>query len=128
MRRLSHPELVEQDAVPRVVLEVPDPARDEVGSFASCSLSRVDPALEDGDPVLRPSSVARHRPRPHAIEDRSGVPGHLLVRPQVERKAHRSTIEVAKERLDVLREADRLAGSGELGVLLRCLLGESRHP
>src|SRR4029453_2783593 len=92
-------------------------------------LSRVDPPFENGDPVLGPCSVARHRPRAQASENRVGVRGHVLVRPEVEREAHRAAIALTEERLDVLVEADLLVGSGHLGLLLgwlRWLLGERR--
>ena len=72
----------------------------------------LDPALEDLASLLGPGSVARHRPGLQAIENRVGVPGHVLVRPAVQREAHRPPIELAEERLMCCSKLTGSSGPG----------------
>jgi hypothetical protein len=64
--------------------------------------------LEERDSVVRPGAVAGHRAVAKARQDRLGVSGNVVARPEVERPFHRLTIALSKERLDVLLEANRL--------------------
>lgn len=41
--------------------------------------SRVDPALKDGDLLVRPSAIARHRAVPKLAEDGLAVRGNVVV-------------------------------------------------
>ena len=67
-----------------------------------------DPTFECLDSFLRPSAVARHRAFPQSVQNRVGVPADILVRPEVEREGHRSSILLTEQRLDVGVEAERL--------------------
>jgi hypothetical protein len=57
--------------------------------------------LEKGDPLVWPGAVAGHCAVAKARQDRLGVSGNLVARPEVERPLHRLTIAFPRERLDV---------------------------
>src|SRR5260221_7058678 len=61
----------------------------------------IDPAPEKLDPVARPRPVTRHGSRTYFIEDGAGVDRHIVERPQIEGSAHRLSVGLAKQRLDV---------------------------
>jgi len=77
-----------------------------------------DPTLEHGDLLGRPGSVAGHRAGAEAAQDGVAVSHDIVVRPEVERPAHRLTVALAQERLDVGlhehlgRTAERFGGEG----------------
>ena len=70
--------------------------------------SRLHPALKGGNLLVRPGAVAGHRAVPQAPQDRVTVAGDVVMRPEVEGEPHRPAVALTKERLDVLREADRV--------------------
>src|SRR5262249_2755675 len=78
----------------------------------SLTHSGVAPALERGDLLLGPGSVAWHRAAQDLFENRVCVRLDVVVGPEVEGELHRLAIAPAKQRLDVLLEADRFAGLG----------------
>src|SRR6187397_1238929 len=75
----------------------------------SGGLPSVDPLLEQGDALLVPRTVARHRAVADAVQDRVALAGDVVIRPEVDEELHRPAIPVAEQRLDVAVEADGLA-------------------
>jgi hypothetical protein len=60
--------------------------------------------LKDDGLVVGPGAIAGHRAFAEAPEYGLAVPGDVVVRPEVERRFHRLTVALPKERLDVLLE------------------------
>jgi hypothetical protein len=91
--------------------------------MALLGCSGLHPPAKELDPLGRPRPVAGHRPGTQALEDCPCVRGDLLMRPEIEREAHRVAVDLAEEGLNVLREADRLVNPGkldrDLGFLVR---------
>src|SRR5258708_21628666 len=65
----------------------------------------LEPAAKEGDLLLRPLSVARHRALAQAREDVLRVRPHVVVIPEVEGEIHGRAVVLTKQRLDVSREA-----------------------
>src|SRR5512133_3663076 len=76
----------------------------------------VDPLLEQGDALLVPRAVARHRAVADAVQDRVALAGDVVIRPEVDKELHRPAVTVSEQRLDVAVEADGLVVCGHLGL------------
>jgi hypothetical protein len=77
------------------------------GLLAWSSLRK--PPSEDTHTIRRPRTVARHLAVFESGEDRGCVLGDVVKRPEVEVGPHRCAILLAKERLDISGETDRIA-------------------
>jgi hypothetical protein len=75
--------------------------------FALGGPAGFDPAPENRNPLRGPGTVTGHRSGLETLEYRLVVRDHVTVVPKVEGKAHRATIVLTEQGLDVLGEADR---------------------
>ena len=75
----------------------------------------------------RPTARRRAWSRSRPAEDRVGVRADVVVRPEIERPLHGSSIPFAKERLDVALEADGLIRHDSSPPFDRCLRPQSLH-
>src|SRR5262249_37252469 len=104
-------------AVVRVSSSPPEQLRRRPICVPSTRLASVDPALEGMDLLLRPGSVAGHRPCADLREDLVRVRGDVVVGPEVEGELHRLSVARPEQRFDVLVEADRLPRRRQDGFL-----------
>ena len=83
----------------------------------------LEPSAKDFDFFLGPRSVTRHCAVIQSLKNLGGMLSHIVLGPEIEHKAHRFSIHLPEERLDVLDEHDNIVRrwefDGFLGILMR---------